>query len=196
MSAPREFRIIGLALLLAVSAAAHAGASLPAPAPLLAQQTSTSTDQAQPQIPALTQSELQQFLRIRQAERSALGNSFSSLQTIFEHIRNGQAPSFLQVSAALRDVGGSVGDARSAQQAALEREQLTQERFNAIRNQINRALGLPSIEFGSIFSDLKSGKLPSFDEAVKTGTDPQTKALIEPHRSELIATAPLGLLGL
>ena len=194
MFASRTFRTIGLALVLTGNAAAHAGAVPPAPTPLtLAQNTSTS--QAQPQA-ALTQHELQQFLRIRQDERSALGESFSSLQTIFDDIKNGQAPGFLQVSAALRDVGGSVGDARDAQQAALKREQLPEERFNAIRHQINRALGLPSIEFGTIFSDLKSGTLPSFDEAVKTGVDPQTKALIEPFRSELIATAPLGLLGL
>ena len=140
--------------------------------------------------------DLQKFMAVRQAEKDALGESFSSLQMIFDDIKAGNNPSFLQVAGALRQIGGSVGDARAAQKTALGEQHLSSARFRFVREQINRALGIPSFDFNKVLSQLKSGNLSDLGSTVRTDADPQTKALIEPQRSDLLKTAPLGLLGL
>ncbi len=140
--------------------------------------------------------DLQKFMAVRQAEKDALGDSFSSLQMIFDDIKAGNNPSFLQVAGALRQIGGSVGDARTAQKTALGEQNLSSARFRFVREQINRALGIPSFDFNKVLSQLKSGNLSDLGSTVSTDADPQTKALIEPQRSDLLKTAPLGLLGL
>ena len=144
----------------------------------------------------VTKADLQKFMDVRQAEKEALGESFSDLQTLFDDIKKGNNPSFLQVAGALRQIGGSVGDARAAQKTALSQHNLSSARFRFIREQINRALGIPSFDFNKVLSQLKSGNFADLGSTVSTDADPQTKALIEPKRSDLLKTAPLGLLGL
>ncbi len=144
----------------------------------------------------LTRSDVQKFVRIRRDERAALGSSFTSVQNTFQSLQNGQTPTFWQVTGVLRDLGSSVGQARAAQVQGLVREQLSRERYNVIAGGVNRALGVPDIDFGKIASQLQGGKLPDFGNAVNTGTSPQTTALIQPFKTELTATAALGLLGL
>ncbi len=144
----------------------------------------------------ISKTEIQKFVRIRRSERAALGSSFASVQTTFQRLQNGQTPSLWQITGVLRDLGGSVGQARAAQTAGLQREQLSRERFNVIAGGVNRALGVPDIDFGKIASEVQRGRLPDFSTAVNTGASPQTAALIKPFKSELTATAALGLLGL
>ena len=167
-----------------------------------AQSQSAQTQSAQ--IPAasanvqapLTQRDVQKFVRIRRDERAALGSSFTSVQNIFQSLQNGQTPTFWQATGVLRDLGRSVGQARAAQVQGLVREQLSRERYNVIRDNVNRALGVPDIDFGKMASELQGGKLPDFSKTVKLGAAPQTTALIQPFKTELTATAALGLLGL
>ncbi|GAA4023077.1 hypothetical protein GCM10022631_42140 [Deinococcus rubellus] len=144
----------------------------------------------------VTRADLQKFMAVRADEKTALGDSFSSLQTIFDDVRKGNNPSFLQVTGALRQIGGSVGDARAAQKTALGQQNLSSARFRFIRSQINRALGIPSFDLNKVLSKLKGGDFSDLGSTVSTDADPQTKALIEPSRSDLLETAPLGLLGL
>lgn len=145
---------------------------------------------------APSKAEIEKFVRIRRTERAALGSNFGSIQNIFQHLQNGQTPSFWQVTGVLRDVGSSVGAVRAAQTAGLVGEKLSRERYNVLRDNVNRALGLPDVDFGTIAGDLKNGKLPDLNTAVKLEADPKTAALIEPFKKELTATAALGLLGL
>ncbi|TSA83030.1 hypothetical protein FNU79_12995 [Deinococcus detaillensis] len=195
-----NFRFSRLALPLTLVLVSTAAASTPQPSgPLLAQSAGANTpDQtSKPQVQApLTQAELSKFLAVRSAERQALGESFSSLQDLWQGIKDGNTPSFLQVTGALRELGGSVGDAKAAQKAALTKQNLSRERFDAVRSQVNRALGVPGVEFDKLFSQLRSGDLSNIGSTVNTDTDPQTKALIEPKRTDLLETAALGLLGL
>lgn len=187
-----------LALVLVSTAAASASQPTSQPTgPLLAQSAGANTpDKASKSQAPLTQAELSKFLAVRQAEKDALGDSFSSLQTLWQGVKDGNNPSFLQVTGALRELGGSVGDAKAAQKTALTQQNISRERFDAVRSQVNRALGVPSIEFDKLFSQLRSGDLSNLGGSVNTETDPQTKALIEPKRTELLKTAALGLLGL
>ena len=143
----------------------------------------------------LTKPDVQKFVRIRRDERAALGSSFASVQNTFQNIQNGQTPSFWQVTGVLRDLGSSVGQARAAQTAGLVREQLSRERYNVIRDSVNHALGVPDLDFGKIATELQGGKVPDFSTAL-SAADPKTTALIQPFKSELTATAALGLLGL
>lgn len=144
----------------------------------------------------ISRSEVEQFVRVRRLERKALGGSFSSAQSILNDIQNGQTPSFWQFAGAMRDLGTSVGAARQAQVAGLIGQNLSRERYNVIAAGVNRSLGVPEVDFGKIASDIKSGRVPDIDTSVSTGADPQTVKLIEPFKTELTATAALGLLGL
>lgn len=164
----------------------------------------STSDQSAPGTPPaassvqapVTKVDLQKFMAVRADEKTALGDSFSSLQTIFDDIKKGNNPGFLQVAGALRQIGGSVGDARAAQKTALVQQDLSSVRFRFVREQVNRALGIPSFDFNKVLSKLKSGDLSSLGNTVNTDADPQTRALIEPQRTQLLETAPLGLLGL
>lgn len=144
---------------------------------------------------APTRAEVQAFVRVRRDVRSALGSSFTALERVFADIQNGQTPSLLTALGVLRDVGGTVGAARTAQTRALARERLSLERYDALRLSVNRALGVPSIDLGRVAEALRSGQLPDLSASVQ-GADPATTALIAPFRQELLVTAPLGLLGL
>ena len=144
----------------------------------------------------ISRSEVEKFVRVRRLERTALGSSFGSAQTILNDIQNGQTPNLWQITGAVRDLGTSVGAARQAQVAGLIRENLSRERYNVVAQGVGQALGVPNIDFGKIASDIQGGRLPDINTSVTNSADPQTVKLIEPFKTELTATAALGLLGL
>lgn len=153
--------------------------------------TATTVNTAAP----LTKADVQKFVRIRRDVRGALGSSFTGLQTVWTDVQNGGAPNILQVVNILREVGGSVGAARTAQNAALAREGMSAERYAAVRNDVNRALGVPSIDFAQAASALQQGRLPDLNTTVQAA-NPQAQALVDPFKAELLTTAAVGLLGL
>lgn len=143
----------------------------------------------------VTRAEVQKFVRVRRDVRQALGTSFTGLQDVWTDIQSGQSPNLLQVVNVLRNAGGSVGAARNAHTAALQRENLSPERYAAIRSAVNRALGLPNVDFARAAESLQRGQLPDLNGTVQTATA-QEKALVAPFREELLATSAAGLLGL
>ncbi|ANE43076.1 hypothetical protein [Deinococcus puniceus] len=153
--------------------------------------TATTVNTASP----LTKADVQKFVRIRRDVRGALGSSFTGLQTVWTDVQNGATPNILQVVNILREVGGSVGAARTAQAAALAREGMTAERYAAVRNDVNRALGVPTVDFAQAAQALQQGRLPDLNTSVQTA-DPQAQALVNPFKTELLTTAAVGLLGL
>ncbi|WP_322618789.1 hypothetical protein [Deinococcus terrestris] len=153
---------------------------------------------AQPAPPAgapLTAQDVQRFLAVRRDVQAALGDSFTQLQQVWTDIQQGQSPNILTLAQVLGQVSGSVGAARTAQAQALTREGLTPERYAQIRGAVNRALGVPDIDFAQAAEALRSGRLPDLGTAVQTAT-PEERALVAPYRAELTQTAALGLLGL
>lgn len=166
------------------------------------QPNQTQTDQTQaagtdtPGTAApLTRAEVQQFVRVRRKVSAAMGSSFTGVQQVWTDIQNGQNPNLLQVMAVLRDAGSSVGAARQAQSAALAAEGMTPERYAQVRSGVNRALGVPNIDFAQAAQALQSGQLPDLSRDVQTGTA-QERALVQPFQRELTDTVALGLLGL
>jgi hypothetical protein len=153
--------------------------------------TATTVNTASP----LTKADVQKFVRIRRDVRGALGSSFTGLQTVWTDVQNGGAPNILQVVNILREVGGSVGAARTAQAAALAREGMTAERYAAVRGDVNRALGVPTVDFAQAAAALQQGRLPDLNTTVQTA-DPKAQALVKPFEAELLTTAAVGLLGL
>lgn len=143
----------------------------------------------------LTRAEVQQFVRVRRKVSAAMGSSFTGVQQVWTDIQNGQNPNLLQVMAVLRDAGSSVGAARQAQSAALAAEGMTPERYAQVRSGVNRALGLPNVDFAQAAQALQSGQLPDLSRDVQTGTA-QERALVQPFQRELTDTVALGLLGL
>ncbi|WP_235692408.1 hypothetical protein [Deinococcus aquaedulcis] len=143
----------------------------------------------------LTRAEVQQFVRVRREVRQALGTSFTGVQQVWTDIQNGQNPNLLQMMAVLRDAGASVGAARQAQAAALTKEGMSADRYAQVRAAVNRALGLPTVDFAQAAQALQNGQLPDLNSTVQAGGGPD-RALVEPFRRELTATAAAGLLGL
>ncbi len=167
------------------------------------QQTDTQAQSPQGQTGAteagsaapLTRAEVQQFVRVRRKVSAAMGGSFSGVQRVWTDVQSGQNPNLLQVVAVLRDAGSSVGAARQTQAAALAAEKMTPERYAQVRAGVNRALGVPNIDFARAAQALQSGQLPDLNRDVQTGTA-QERALVRPFQKELTDTAALGLLGL
>ena len=144
---------------------------------------------------ALTRTDVQKFVRVRRKVRDALGPQFAELQTLLTQIQAGQTPNVLQVGTLLRNMSGSVAQARAAQAAALDAEGLTPERYATVRFAVNRALGLPSIDFVQVAQSLQRGQFPDLSSSVQTAS-PKEKELVAPFARELRATAAAGLLGL
>ncbi|WP_412026603.1 hypothetical protein [Deinococcus yunweiensis] len=143
----------------------------------------------------LTQADVQKFVRVRRDVRTALGSSFTGAQQVFTEIQAGQTPNIVQVLNVLREVGGSIGAARTAQSAALAREGMSAERYAAVRSGVNRGLGLPDIDFAQAAAALQRGQVPDLNGTVQSATAQET-ALVAPFRQELTTTAAAGLLGL
>lgn len=150
---------------------------------------------ADTQAAPLTRAEVQQFVRVRRKVSAAMGSSFTGVQQVWTDIQGGQNPNLLQVMTVLRDAGSSVGAARQSQAAALTAEGMTPERYAQVRAGVNRALGVPNIDFAQAAQSLQSGQLPDLNRDVQTGTA-QERALVQPFQKELTDTAALGLLGL
>ncbi|MHA0038937.1 hypothetical protein [Deinococcus sp. PESE-13] len=165
------------------------------------QTPSTQSTAARPPAPQgdvnapLTQADVQRFVRVRRQVRSALGPSFGELQKVWQDVQSGQSPSLTQLLAVMRQTADHVGTARQAQQAALAKEGMSNERYAVVRAGVNRALGLPSFDLKKIAEGLQNGQLPDLDTSVKPAT-PEEKALVAPFDSELRASAAAGLLGL
>jgi len=164
------------------------GFGTPAPA------QQTQAQQAETQA-ALTRADVQRFVRVRRSVRTAMGDSFSGVEKVFRDIQLGQSPNALTVLGVLRDATGSVGVARSAQAGALAREGMTLNRYAYVRAEVNRALGVPDIDFQKVASAVRSGQVPDLNTSVRP-PDARSAPLVQPFRSELEVTAPLGLLGL
>lgn len=143
----------------------------------------------------VTQADVQRFVRVRRKIRDTLGNSFTGLQQVWTEIQNGQTPNVLTVVRVLGNAGSAIGHARQAEAAALASERLSPERYAVIRSTVNRALGVPNVDFARAAQVLQQGRLPDLNTAVQTAT-PEERALIAPYRTELTETAALGLLGL
>ena len=162
-----------------------------------AQTQTTAGGQTLPTTPqaALTTADVQRFVRVRRTVRTAMGNSFDGVQKVFTDIQNGQGPNALTILGVLQGAAGSVGTARTAQQAALAREGMNTLRYNYVRGEVNKALGVPDIDFQKVAQAVTQGKLPDLNTTVRAPS-PATEKLVTPFKSELTATAPLGLLGL
>lgn len=143
----------------------------------------------------LTRTDVQKFVRVRRKVRDALGPEFAELQTLLTQIQAGHTPNVLQVGTLLRDMAGSVAQARAAQAAALETEGLTPERYATVRFAVNRALGLPTVDFVQVAQSLQRGQFPDLSSSVQTAS-PKEKELVAPFARELRATAAAGLIGL
>lgn len=143
----------------------------------------------------LTRADVERFVAVRRDVTTALGTSFTNLQTVWTDIQNGQTPNILTIVGVLSNAGGSVGRARQAQTAALTREGLSAERYATIRSTVNRALGVPNIDFARAAEAIQAGRLPDLNTTVQTAT-PQERQVIDPFRQELTRTAAVGLLGL
>ncbi|WP_075835074.1 hypothetical protein [Deinococcus marmoris] len=143
----------------------------------------------------LTQSDVQKFVRIRRDVRAALGQSFTGLQSVWAEVQAGQTPNLLQVVNVLRQAGSSIGKARTAQDAGLAREKMSAGRYAEVRSGVNRALGVPDIDFAQAAQAIQNGQLPNLDSTV-TAASAREKELVAPFRKELELTAAVGLLGL
>ena len=161
-------------------------------------QTQSQTGGAAPSgnvTAAVTRSDIEKFVQVRRDVRTALGTNFSDLNTLWQGIQQGQTPTLLQVVNTIRQTGGSVQAARAAQTQALQAQNLSPQRYAVVRSAVNRALGVPSIDFAQAANALQNGQIPDLTRDVQTATA-QERQLVAPFQRELTETAAMGLLGL
>lgn len=158
-------------------------------------QTQTTPAQTANVKQPVTRKDVEQFVRIRRDVRGALGNSFTGLEQLLNDMNNGQNPNVMQVLNVLKQTGESVGKARAAQAAGLNREGMSLERYALVRTTVNRALGLPNVDFGKVAQAIGNGQMPDLNQDVQLAT-PAEQALVKGFEGELKATAAAGLLGL
>ncbi|CAM3772740.1 hypothetical protein [Deinococcus frigens] len=147
------------------------------------------------QAAPLTQSDVQKFVRIRRDVRAALGQSFTGLQTVWAEVQAGRTPNLLTVANVLRQAGSSIGQARAAQSAGLAAQNMSAGRYAEVRAGVNRALGMPDIDFAQAAQALQNGQFPKLDGTV-TAASARDRELVAPFKKELEVTAAVGLLGL
>lgn len=168
-------------------------------------QTQTQTNTGEPGTPSpasstqanapLTRADVERFVGVRRQVAGALGPSLTGVQQVWTDIQNGQTPNIWTVTSLLGSVGSSIGQARQAQATALSETGMSPERYAEVRQGVNRALGLPEVDFARAAEALQRGQLPDLSTTVQTATA-QDRALVTPFRAELTRTAALGLLGL
>ncbi|MFC6591227.1 hypothetical protein ACFP81_03740 [Deinococcus lacus] len=148
---------------------------------------------------ALSRAEVEAFVRIRRDIRRALGDSFAQLEPVWAQVQAGQNPDLMTAVRVVRELGSGVQDARRAHLAGLEREGMTLERYGEVRGTVNRALGIPEVDFAGALGELGRAqgeqRIPDIASRVKVAS-PAEKALIAPFSRELSVTAPVSLLGL
>ncbi|PYE52848.1 hypothetical protein [Deinococcus yavapaiensis] len=154
-----------------------------------------STPQSVRSAVSLTGEEVRDFVRIRRSVGQAVGQDLGQFQNLYQDFANGQTPSALEVWNVIRNAGGVIGQARTAQEAALRRENMTQAQYANVRTEVNRVLGLPEVDLGVAAQSLQNLQLPNWDQVVVPPL-PANKRLIDPFVNELRPTAALGLLGL
>lgn len=143
----------------------------------------------------MTKADVEKFVRVRREVQAALGDSFTGLQQLLNEMNSGQQVNVMQVLGVLKETTGSIGAARTAQANALSSEGMSLERYAALRADVNRALGLPNIDFAKVADSLQKGQMPDLNKDIQTATE-QEKALVAPFKNELTKTAAAGLLGL
>ena len=148
----------------------------------------------------LTQAQVQRFVRIQRQTRADLGQSYTQLERRYTSITTGGFnPSSLLD--AFKETGTLLGDARSAQRRALEREKLSGAEYNWIKGEVYKAAGVDYT--GLNLTDLAqrfngSGVLQFFGSSYKVPqvTPSLNAPIVRPFRDELAKTSALALLGL
>lgn len=163
--------------------------------PFLPTQAAPAREAGQP----MTRAELESFVRVRRAVRAAVGDDFltiAALQSQLQERLQGQENGILQTLQAVGNLAGAIARGKTAQSEALVKEQMSAQRYAQIRKQVERGLGLPSVDLGQIRQIVQQ---PADGENWKkfvTVPKAEERALVAPFAEELKVTAPLGLVGL
>lgn len=158
-------------------------------------QQQPGTPQAARSAVRLSREQVEDFVRVRRSVGDAVGQDLGQFQNLYQDFVSGQAPGALEVWNVIRSAGGVIGQARTAQEAALRRENMTQAQYANVRTEVNRVLGLPEVDLGTAAQSLQNLQLPNWNQVVVPPL-PDNKRLIDPYVNELRPTAALGLLGL
>jgi len=148
----------------------------------------------------LTPAQVQRFVRVQRQTRAELGQSYTQLEQRYKSITsNGFNPSSLLD--AFKETGTLLGNARSAQRRALEREKLSGAEYNWIKGEVYKAAGVDYT--GLNLADLAqrfngSGVLQFFGSNYKVPevSSSLNAPVVRPFRDELAKTSALALLGL
>lgn len=152
---------------------------------------------------ALTAGQVDDFVRVQQHMREALGSRMTEIETKYKGLQGeeGRQPTPTEVFSGLSDIAGLFVDARRSQVEALNAEGLSQSEYDWIRRSVYAAAG---IEMASTFN-LRRLQEMAKDGARQVGLDPdempspdvppQNRELVKPHLEEMQAWLPLAFFG-
>ncbi|HEX2251759.1 MAG TPA: hypothetical protein VHQ65_00660 [Thermoanaerobaculia bacterium] len=158
----------------------------------------------------LTTAQVERFLAVHRSVREALGPRWQQLEQSWNTEtgpnpgESGSEPGLGDVLAFWRDVGDVATEAKRAQVAALNAHDFSQQEYEWVRKQVYLALGsgAVAVSLDEVARAVREGGLTQLEdlskgrEALERQAPQHNVELVEPHREELQAWAPLAFLGL
>ncbi|GAB4167360.1 MAG: hypothetical protein Kow0020_00160 [Wenzhouxiangellaceae bacterium] len=146
-----------------------------------------------PEGTELTEAQLGRFLSAQRLIRERLAGRLDELnrkyKTIEQELKaSGGQAGIREILGAYGDLGTLLLEAKKAQVEALNAQQFSPEEYAWVRNRVYAALGQPVAQLDLSGASTGEAGWPSVSE--------QTRALVEPHREELLEMAPIAWFGL
>ena len=158
-----------------------------------------------PQGGALTQSQVDKFVRVQTLVRTRLGQNFAVLQQKYKTLTDKKEATVLdlpQLVAAYRDLAASWLDAKRAQVQALNEVGLSMSEYRWIRSEAYKSLNMPlvDIDFGKIAEQIRDNQQPNQEimlgGAFSGAASPANAKLVEKYRKQLEDNMPMATFGL
>jgi hypothetical protein len=158
-----------------------------------------------PQGGALTQSQVDKFVRVQTLVRTRLGQNFAVLQQKYQTLTDKKEATVLdlpQLVAAYRDLAASWLDAKRAQVQALNEVGLSMSEYRWIRSEAYKSLNMPlvDIDFGKIAEQIRDNQQPNQEimlgGAFSGAASPANAKLVEKYRKQLEDNMPMATFGL
>jgi len=153
----------------------------------------------------LSDAQVQQFVRVQEHVRGALGARFSEIQAKYRQLDGGsdsgaRTLSFAEAASALTELSSLVVDARRAQVEALNAEGFSQGEYDWVRTRVYQAAGLEVSGFSldDIQRLARQGAAQGVElpEVALPEIPVRNRELVRPHIPRLKEWVPLAFFGL
>jgi hypothetical protein len=151
---------------------------------------------------ALTQDQVDRFVRVQQGVLAALGQRVRDIEEKYQHLKvnadDPKPPHMGEVMQALSELSGVLVDARRAQVDALNHEKFSSAEYDWVRKQFYRAAGVNSVNrrLGELQKMVTSNESASVAETSMVNAPAPNRELVRPYQRYVDDWLPLLFFGL